>query len=213
MIDMIEISGKSVTIATILVLIGIMLVSGFVLQDAFKEPKAIFKEGPLKKNKELQLLPNEEYKYAYYFNDSQLNITYQIVAGKNCTVIRFMESTPYSEICIDKWGLDPTGSNSTYADPTIMIFKPWMLAVEENWAWNTTLYIEFDGAITRVSDMNLRVMRTENYRGRKSFVVEISSDDGVNKEYQWIDAEKRILLKIKEEIYELELVSGLPFED
>ena len=86
-----------------------------------------------------------------------------------------------------------------------------MLALRENWHWNNSMYVAFDDMESMISETYYRVMRTEYYRGRLSYVVEISSDSGPV-EYEWVDAEKRILLKTVGDNYSLELIEGLPLD-
>jgi hypothetical protein len=86
-----------------------------------------------------------------------------------------------------------------------------MLALGEGWRWDSSTYLVLDSHEQHIADAHYRVMRTENYRGRLSYVVEISSDGGPS-EYEWIDAEKRVVLKIVGHGYALELVDGLEMD-
>lgn len=208
---MFDVSSKTVAIATIAVLIGIMLYSGLTYQSKFENSNITFKETPLAKNKELQLMAGEEYRYSYLLNNTEINVTYAVMSGDGCTVIRLMESVTPSWVCIDEWGVDESGSNSTFLNPAILPFRPWMLALHETWRWNNSMYMSFDDTAQHISDNHYKVIRTENYRGRMSYVVRIKSSDGPA-EYQWIDMEKRVLLRILGEGYEVVLVEGLPLD-
>jgi hypothetical protein len=97
------------------------------------------------------------------------------------------------------------GYNSTFQNPSILLFKPWMLALREGWTWKSSMYLSFDGALSHVSDTNYRVIRSESYENRTAFVVELKSEDNYS-EYQWVDAEKRVLLKSMGEGYEVKKV-------
>lgn len=206
---MIEVSSGTIAIATVAVLLAFLLFSGFIYQPQFENPEVVFKEAPLTKNKELQLLDGEEYRYAYLLNESEVNITYIVMEEEDCTAIYLLESREDPGTCINRWGVDQSGSNSTFLNPTILLFKPWMLALHESWHWNNSMYLSFDGSAQHILDNDYRVIRTENYRGRMSYVVKISSS-GTAPEYQWIDMEKRVLLRIVGEGYEVVLVEGLP---
>lgn len=206
-----EISAKTVGLITVLVLLGIMLISGLTFQSQFEDHKVIFKEGPLEKNTKLQIKPGETYRYAYVMNQSGLNMTYSTGSGTDCTLIVLMESVNHSEICIDEDGMDEGGSNATYTNPAVLLFKPWMLALDDGWSWNTSMYMEFDNDEHYLMDVNYRVLRTDNYRGRLAYVVEISSPGGPE-EIQWIDAERRVLLKTLGPSYELVMVEGIPLD-
>ena len=203
-----DVSSKTVAIATILILLGIMLFSGFMYKPQFENPNVTVSEAPLIKNKEFQLAPGEEYKYAYLLNDTEINITYEVMKGNGCTAIYLLEDRGSSHVCVDKWGVDQSGSNATFLDPSILLFKPWMLALHETWRWNSSMYLSFDERAQHVLNTDYKVIRTENYRGRMSFVVKTNSSNA-SPDYQWVDMEKRILLRILGEGYEVVLVEGL----
>ncbi len=200
-----DIGTKNTTLVAIIILIGIMLFSGFALKPQFEDPKIIFSEEPLEKNVKLQILPGEEYKYRYIINETGVNITYRVMTGSGCTIIYMQESANFTHICLDEWGMDSTKSNSTFGSMAFLLFKPWMLAVEDNWKWNNSKYVKYDQIYNHISDNQYRVMRKENYSGRMAYVVEISSSKGPP-EYQWIDEEKRVLLKTMGEGYVVELI-------
>ncbi|MBU0532959.1 hypothetical protein KKB44_05700 [Candidatus Micrarchaeota archaeon] len=210
MVNVTNISTKTIAIATVVILIGIMLFSGFTYQPQLDNATIIFKEEPLEKNTELQLHDGEQYVYSYVFNNTPINMTYQISKGNNCTIIRFVENLNRSDICLDKWGVEKSGSNVSFGDGSVLLFKPWMLALHEGWHWNTSMYMQVDNTEYYMIDAHYRVMRIDNYRGRESFVVEIKTDDAPA-EYQWVDKERRVLLKIINDGYMLEMVDGLVF--
>jgi hypothetical protein len=68
------------------------------------------------------------------------------------------------------------------------------------------MYISYNGAEEHISDISYRVVRMENYSGRESYVVEIKSGSGPA-EYDWVDADKRVLLRVKGEGYEVVLAN------
>ncbi len=205
---MFEISVKNVTLMTIVVLALMMLISGLTFNTNFEEPKVFFKEEPIQKNTKLQIQHGDEYVYSYIMNNNQsINITYVVIKESNCTRIFIDESVNNTNICVDEWGVDDTGSNATFKDPSFLLFKPWMLALHDAWKWNNSMYMKLGDMESHIADNSLRVMRTEEYMNRTAYVVELSTSTG-SKEYQWVDAEKRIMLKNLGEGYQVELVDN-----
>jgi hypothetical protein len=69
------------------------------------------------------------------------------------------------------------------------------------------MYLQYNNITQNVSDNYYRVMRTEIYKGRNTYVVEIKGADNTTG-YQWVDAEKRVLVRVLGEGYEVELVTS-----
>ncbi len=203
-----RINMQNMALITVLVLLAIMLFSGFAFRREFENPEIYFNEEPLEKNTKLQIYPGERYVYSYPLNDTEINITYSLLEGDGCTIILLPESVNRTNICIDEWGLDSSGSNSAFEKPQFFLFKPWMLALHPTWKWNNSMHMRYNNITHRISDNYYRVMRTEDYNGRAAYVVEIESSVGAV-QYQWIDVEKRIVLKIIGEEYMIELAEGL----
>lgn len=185
-----------ITLAAIFALIMIIIIGSAMFGPLFENPKIVIKEAPLKKNKELQLKPGEQYRYSYTINNSTLNITYVILDGNGCIRIKLLEAANSTGVCVDRWGMDESHSNASYTEPSIVLFKPWMLALHEGWTWNNTMYISYNGAEERIANTSYRVLRVENIGERQSYVVEIKPSEGPP-EYNWVDAEKRFLLKVE----------------
>ena len=181
-----------------------LLVGNALFSTILENPKVLFKEAPLEKNKELQLKPGETYTYSFTMNNSSVEMNFRVVEGRGCTGIMMLEAPNASGVCLDRWGMEENGSNSAFTDPSILIFKPWMLALEEGWGWNNSMYVSYDGGENHVGDTFYRVVRMENYSGRESYLVEISSDTGPA-EYDWVDSDRRILLRAIGEGYEVKL--------
>lgn len=203
------IKSNIMLIATVLILFLFIAMAAVMFQPSLQNPTVIFKEAPLQKNTQLQLQPGEEYQYSYMFNGTAVNITYAVLEGDNCTRVVVEESVNDSETCLDNWGNDFTHSNATFDNPSILLFKPWMLALDDGWTWNNSMYIVYGGAEQHISDTYYKVVRMENYSGRMSYVVEVIPDSG-SAEYDWIDAQKRVLLKIEGDGYEVLLGEGMP---
>ena len=207
---MLDIKKNTALIAAIVLVIALIF-AGLTARPKFQSPEVILKEAPLEKNSELMITPGEQYVYGYLYNNTTANITYSIASGGGCTLITVENSPDGRMLCLDKEGLDETGSNSTFSDPSILFFKPWMLALEESWRWNNSVYIRYDDIIQHTSDTYYKVIRSENYRGREVFVVRIDSSSGPA-EYLWIDKEKRVLLKVVGEGYQVELFEGIELD-
>ena len=201
---MMDWKANSVTVGAIALLILIMLGSSLMFGSKFQAPKIIYVEEPLTKNSEFGLVPGEVYRYSVNYGNASGNVTYAILRGQGCVGIRVLESVNSSGTCVKRDGTDRTGYNSTLADPSIMMFKPWMLALGEGWHWNASAYIYYGMKEERVSETYYRVIRMEDYNGRQSFLVGVRNGDGPEA-YEWIDAEKRILMKMSSNGYEIAL--------
>ncbi len=195
------------SVASVTALIVLILLGAAMFKSMFENPKVVFLEAPLQKNKEFQLQPGEVYRYSYLMNKTSINMTFYVLEGTGCTRIRVMESRNNSEVCLDRWGMDASGSNVTSDNQYMILFKPWMLALREGWTWNNSMYISYGGAGEHITDNYYRIVRMENYSGRESYIVEIKSESGAT-EYEWIDAEKRVLLRVIGEGYEVVLAGN-----
>jgi hypothetical protein len=196
-----------VTLAAVAALVAIILIGAGMFGAIFENPKVVYSEAPLMKNREFQLKPGETYAYAYMMNNTSAIMTFEVLAGEGCTALRVAEIRNGSAVCVDAHGNDASGSNVTLGSPYLLFFKPWMLAVQDGWTWNNTMYLSFGASYERISSTGYRTVRAENYSGRPSHIIEISSDTGVV-EYEWIDDERRILLRALGEGYEVTLVNG-----
>ncbi|MFH0737156.1 MAG: hypothetical protein V1827_00565 [Candidatus Micrarchaeota archaeon] len=194
----------SITLAAIGAFIILMILAAFWVRPIFDNPRMVAVEAPLHKNMDLQLKDGENYSYTYTTAASSINITYTVHEIPGCTLITIVEANNTPAVCLDRTGVARDGSNTTFVEPAILLFKPWMLALNDSWTWNGTVYLAFDGAAEHVSDLTYRVVRREIFEGREAFVVEIKTiNEG--KEYEWVDAEKRILLKALGPGYEVVL--------
>ncbi len=194
----------SILAITVLAFLAIIVLGLMFIRPGFEDPSLAFVEEPLHKNTMLQISDGDVYEYKYYVNNTVVNITY-VALQRDCTVIFISESVNKTSICLDKWGMDKTKSNSSFEDPSFILFKPWMLALEENWSWKNSMYLNFDGVMRHIADNSYRVVGTEDVNGRRAYKVAINSTDGTY-EYDWVDVEKRILLKIEGEGFEVGLV-------
>jgi hypothetical protein len=204
-----KMSSMNVAVATVAVLLAMMAGSALLFKPHFDDSQVKLVEEPLAKNSEFQLMPGEQYVYAYLMNDSQVNVTYRVMNGNNCTILALMDAMPLATSCVDRWGMDSRGYNSLLENEQVVLFKPWMLALREGWKWNTSMYMAFEGEPHYMAGMEYRVLRTDTWRGRKAFVV-METVTGGAPQYEWVDAEKRVLLRVQGNGYEIVLASGLP---
>ncbi len=206
-----RLSSLNVAAATVAVLLAFMALA--VVQDQvnpqFRNPNATLVEAPLAKNAQFQLVPGERYVYGTVSDETPINVTYAILSGRNCTIIAFMNTVPASSTCVGTDGRDSGGHDSQLDSPNVFMFAPWMLALQEGWHWNVSMYMSFGNSSRYIATKDYRVMRTDRWRGRKVFVV-MENISGSPPQYEWVDAEKRVLLRLQGEGYAIELVEGLP---
>lgn len=195
-----HLSSTQVAIATIAVLIVIMAASALLFKPRFENPQAVLVEEPLAKDAAFQLKPGEHYTYGMAGNGTPVAVSYQVLAGRNCTMIAFMNAHPPSTACVRADGTDARGYNSQLENADIFMYAPWMLALREGWRWNVSMYLSYNGTLAYVASKDYRVVRVEDYRGRRAFVV-AENITGSQPQYEWIDAEKRVLLRLQCEGY------------
>lgn len=174
-------------------------------QTEFSDFKYV--ESPLLKNSNLMLKGGEQYVYVYSSDLESANLTFVVEDTGKCIYL----STPDIRgggACLNNEGNDYAGSNVSFLDPNIFMFRPWMLAVEKGWEWNVSVYLVTNVNESEVFDIKYRTIRTDIINGRRAYVVEIDQGGGVIL-YEWIDAEKRILVKETGAGAEIELVEGL----
>ncbi|NYZ77552.1 hypothetical protein H0O02_04545 [Candidatus Micrarchaeota archaeon] len=152
-----------------------------------------YSESPLYKNADLMLGNGERYFYNFSSEGMYGNATFTIEKTLGCTYV-MAEGLKGSGACLNGEGNDQTGSNVSFSDPDIFMFRPWMLAVNDTWKWNASVYSVSETMRAHVFDIEYRTVRTDILNGRRAYVVEINTGNAMTV-YQWIDAEKRILLK------------------
>lgn len=205
-----EISMKNAGLFTLVLLIVLMLISGFRYGEVMKNATTVTFEDPISKNTELVINPGETFIYTFGPNETSelANISFYVEEGAGCTLLVVDNGIGMEGACVDEWGNDEAGLNETLESPDFFFFRPWMLALRENWRWKTRTYVDIDGYLQEVWERGYRVMRVDTYKGRTVFVIEVSSEDDPY-EYLWIDYEKRVLVKAKGEGYYVELMSPL----
>lgn len=204
-----KISAMSMFIATVLVFAFLMFISANTLKPQLDNPQIEIIEGKLTKTKTLQINPGESYTYTLKAGNSSINLSYVVLSGPDCIIIKVAQGQEF--VCVDEHGNDPQGLNSTYTVPGLIVTEPWMLAVDKGWSWNTSTYLVFDGFKKNVDSSKYTFVREEYYKGRKAFVIKQSNSKG-DWVWDWVDHEKRVLLREVGPTYEVELVEGLDFE-
>ncbi len=194
-----------VTVAAVGALLALIVLGAAMFGPAFDNPRLVISEAPLSKNARLGIYPGESFVYEYRANGSSANVTFLALEGEGCTKVAVLEDRGASAVCLDPAGNDASMSNATFENPGMLIFKPWMLALREGWRWNTTMFLSLGGSLEHVGDVGYRVIRMDNLSGTMAYLVEIRAEGG-EPEYDWVDAEKRILLKTQGEGYEVVLV-------
>ncbi len=200
----------AVVILIAIVIVGIMSIN-MPTQD-FETSEFIQKEAPLEKNKEFQLKKGEYYEYEMRYENATGGISFLVEGGAYCTFLSTgAQFENAKRVCVDRYGNDDSGSNVSLSEPMIFFFKPWMLAVDDNWKWNTTVYAVVNDTEVYVMDVYYSTIRTDIIDGRKAYVVKIDMGEG-QEYYDWIDDEKRILVKEMGGGMTVELVEGLGAE-
>ena len=202
-----NLQDQKLILATV-ILVLILVFASLTLKPQLDNPQFVAREAPLLKNAKLAISPGESYTYEYTMGNASANLTYVILGGNGCTVIALAEAQGAS-VCVDKGGNDATMQNASYGVPTIILTRPWMLAVHGGWRWNVSNYMMFGTWGKHLVDTNYTVVREEDYRGRDAYVVRVESSEGTLA-MDWVDAEKRILLREAGQGYEIVLTEGLP---
>jgi len=190
-----KIGTKEILLLSFGIVILIIIISNLGFYNNPKNKLIKSNEEKITKNKYLTIKTEEEYEYVIDKNnfDNATIIRYTTKLGTGSCVDIYINDMK-TDSCIKPDGTDKDGSNLTLKHPQIIFFKPWMLALNSNWTWKA-------GYKTKYMEKNLigyefKVVREEKIYGRDSYVVETTSDgDNKTKITDWIDKEKRVLLK------------------
>ena len=195
---------------TLIIFIGIVIIG-----SNFKPPiseKFVFNEAPLTKQSSLLIKPGETYLYQYTINNTNNTLTLVTLQGPQCVFIYILEAVNQTGTCLKSDGTDGDGSNVTLSVPYISLFKPWMLAVHDNWKWNVSMGVYISKEFNPVKTFVYETLRSEIVFGRESYVVRIiGTNDTESGVIMWVDKEKRIVLKEQGPKYEVTLIKA-PFE-
>lgn len=194
-------------IAAGVILACILAFAALAFRPQIENPQFVAREAPLVKDVDLAILPGETYTYMYTVGNTSDNISYAVLDGGGCTLVQLLGKG--ASICLDAQGNDATGQNASYGVPIIILTRPWMLALHDGWHWNVSDDMVFDSWGEHIVDTNYTVVREEYYRGREAYVVRVESSQS-DLAMDWIDAEKRILLREVGQNYEIVLTDGVP---
>lgn len=197
---------NNILITVLLVLIGIVI-SSTVYKPKIEQTTMVISQPQLVKNKVISFSDGETYRYSYKTDNDEKNITFVAVQLGDCIVLRIVE-IPGQAVCIDQFGLE--NNSDIYGSSSVFIFKSWMLAVYDKWNWKSTMTMIANGQEQEVSEYHYKVVGFEKVKNRNAFIIEEKTNDFVQKE--WIDSEKRILLKAEGEGFKIELNETNAFE-
>jgi hypothetical protein len=203
-----EISPTRMALITLALLVVILIFASQTLQPQLGNPQFTTTEGKLVKNAQLGIEPGESYTYLYSVGNTSVNLTYAVFEGPGCNLVSLAEG--HAMVCLDSQGNDAGGQNTSYLVPAVILMKPWMLAVADGWTWNASTYIVYQGLVKHVSDANYTELRREYFKGREAYVVRISSTNA-DPVWDWVDSEKRVLLREIGTDYEINMTNGLQF--
>ncbi|MFH2105927.1 MAG: hypothetical protein ABII22_01595 [Candidatus Micrarchaeota archaeon] len=192
---------------TIVLFLGIAILSALFFKPQITISQT-FDEAPLYKIYKLGLVPGEKYVYRYTAKGIPSEAAFGIVSGGSCIGISTIGLKDQPVPCLDKNGNEAGGNNFVLSNAQIPIFKPWMLAIDEDWEWKVNRTLRIDGKPSQVEEIFLKTIGSENISGRDTFKVKTETKDLLV--YSWIDKQKRVLIKEEAEYYKLELVSA-PF--
>lgn len=174
-------------------------------------------ESPLSKNSQVRLLPGERYSYlvSSSLGTAAIPVIYEVKSVPTCAGIFLAEQAEgyAASACISR----QTGNalddllqlNSSTGNQSFLVFSPWMLAVSENFLWQTTSTVSAGGLSINFPVL-LRSFGKRALAGRDAYEVSASSGvTGLQSTY-YIDAEKRVLLLAKSGNLTVQLVSA-PF--
>ncbi|MEM4359071.1 MAG: hypothetical protein QXT45_00900 [Candidatus Bilamarchaeaceae archaeon] len=177
----------------LVVFIAIILVGIFFIK--IEPPSAggniVYLEDRLEKNRNISF--NDGDVFYYVFNSSNFSTDFEFVVDtrQDCTNLYAKDSSGFS--CVKEDGTDLSGSNLTLADRNIFFFRPWMLALNDNWKWAARGCFEINKNLSCDIVVSFKVIRTEFENGKKQYVVRAVY--GSTEVYYWVEDERRILSK------------------
>ena len=132
-------NGK-VFLISLVVFFGMAVISALLLRPEFTIGYS-YQEEPLNKT-EMKLLPNEEYIYEYEINGRTSQAKFKIRKKSDCLEIITLKVNNQTIPCFDEYGNEEQGNNFSISTQQISLFKPWMLAVQDEWKWKLNKTIE-----------------------------------------------------------------------
>lgn len=168
------------------------------------EEKIIYKEEGLLKNRNFSIAPGTTLVYGILGTDGSTfqNISFAAAKGADCVWLYAEGSTPLS--CIGSDGTDESGSNITLNDKGLFFFKPWMLALDDDFKWSVQGCFVINNESICDLNLSIKVIRVDYVGSRKHYVVRYSY--GQFEAYQWIEDERRIIAREVGQGYEITLI-------
>ncbi|MGV8176794.1 MAG: hypothetical protein ACP5NX_03275 [Candidatus Bilamarchaeaceae archaeon] len=179
------------TIASIMIVV-LMLAGGYLLlAPPPVEHSVVMIEEPLHKLAPLGLEPGDSFTYVMAFNGTNSTLSYRVVAGGRC--MRVLADYTDQTACIFPDGTDSLGSNVTLSQDFV-VFRPWMLAARPGWSWTVSVVVPFPFN-KEMDRITYRTLGMEDMGGRETLVVGVYNSDGELIAKEWVDEEKRVLVK------------------
>ncbi len=194
------------TVVILLIIMGAAVMMMKPMQ--FDSPSFVFEEAAIKKNSDLKIAVGETYVYNYTVNKVTIPITFTTKPGPNCLGIELRNTQNRTSVCLNNDGTDGAKSNVTILEPVIFMFRPWMLAVDDNWKWQVVSSVKTGEVLVSKGQVEFKTIRTENLSNRTAYVIEIKSLEDGTTITNWIDKEKRVILKEEGPGYEILLVKA-----
>lgn len=183
----------------------LLIIAGLVATPNFENPQVLTIEGKLVKNSNLKLEVGETYFYDFKIGNESANLTYFIYQGPNCTGIRSNEIRNLSSLCLKKDGTELNhSSNYSFENPSIFLFKPWMLAVDNEWKWNISEYLKYNETIQKFREVKLESKGLKNYSGFEVYEI-WEYQENSTPTITYVDKEKRIARYLKTGDFEITL--------
>ncbi len=188
----------------VMVFLVALFSSSWFIAPKIQNSTLIIVEGPLQKNSQLHFQNGDIYEYVYKSGNSSANVTFLVTDHYSCMMLNSIDDASGPGSCIDRTlGTDRAMQNSSLEDATLLIYRPWMLALRDGWTWNVSVYMTMDGYPTKVSEIDYRVMRRDVYQGRPIFVVQMVGD-GLH-QITYVDEERRVLVYMEGDGFEISL--------
>ncbi|MDO8554901.1 MAG: hypothetical protein Q7S22_08885 [Candidatus Micrarchaeota archaeon] len=200
--------AKTFVLTTVILLLIMAIAIVMIKPTDIISPSFTFEEAQIHKNSELKIGLKETYIYNYTANNVTLPITFTTKPGPGCVGIELRNTENRTSVCLRKDGTDSSKSNVTILEPVIFMFRPWMLAVEENWQWKVISSVNAGNVVVSRGDIEFKTIGTENVSGRIAYKVETKSLEDETTVTSWIDKEKRVILKEKGPGYEILLINA-----
>ncbi|VVC00479.1 Uncharacterised protein [uncultured archaeon] len=195
-----------------LVLVSLLLSAAFVGYVYFSspslEPSTSLVEPSIAANHALSIMPGEHYAYRINALGNSTMIYYSVSSLQSCPLLISQDSDG-GEACLTGSGR-LAGSNSSFSlgNSSILLFSPWMLALNGSQSWTVESRVKAAGIEVSIPTY-IRETGETSVAGRQAYGVEAGSSDGASSRL-YVDLDKRVLLSFEQENVTAYLVSA-PF--